>query len=171
MDIMVMKAMSFGGILCLPLLISLTLILCAKHSRFLKPFVGIALRYIVVMIGSTTKCLGHSVGLPDNLKPRQIQYADDTLGMVREQSEANFLSIKNFVANLHGPADVTSGAGFSCGFLWGEYYSCPEDMITFKDQVISFYWCHSKLPMSGFEVFKNITEFEIPERVPDCSLA
>ena len=51
------------------------------------------------------KCLGHEIGGDD---PRAIQYADDSLGLVRIQSESLFIALKKAIRDHKSISDYIS---------------------------------------------------------------
>ena len=68
---------------------------------------------------------------------------------------------------MHGPIQP-SGSLFSCGFVWDDYHHCPDTRVALKDWVLAFYWTHCKDPFVGFEIFRDVKEFNVPRACKVC---
>ena len=110
------------------------------------------------------KCLGHPTGDADPIDPRAIHYADTTYGAVRNHVESISVNIKQQVAQLAGPEVKVDGPVLSAGMIWDEYFECLPQHKEILDWILTFYWAHSKEPMTGFSVFRNVVTFSIPDK-------
>ena len=97
------------------------------------------------------KCLGRSVGTnATGASPHQvITYADSSLGLVREQSEAPFLQLEQLISTM--PASVeNTGIVTRMGLFDGVYYIEDYDLQEqLRSKTLLLYWAHCKEPTSG----------------------
>ena len=106
------------------------------------------------------KCLGHSVGDTETKTPRHLEYADASLGMLKEHAESVFLHLKLLIDKLV-MAEPTKRVLATIGYVNGhnvEHLPQHERML---EQVLQFYFAHSKAPMVGFQVYAKVGRLEI----------
>ena len=96
------------------------------------------------------KCLGHPPQVPDELHPRKIMYADQTVGQVREHIESVFLSLKELASKVDGTLHL--------GHTGETFHSCPPEREQLLLHALSFYWTHCKEPITGMCVHNRIKE-------------
>jgi len=113
------------------------------------------------------KCLGHSVGNSASPSHRDIQCADSSFGIVREQSEGMFLMAKQLVKDLEAPPRA-DGTVLSLGFFDNSFHACPPQLERLRDLMISVYLAHSKDAMTGMEVRKRIGTFTLRQVASVC---
>ena len=107
------------------------------------------------------KCLGHAVGEAGLHNPRDMQYADTTYGSVRVNSDSIFMQIKQKVSDFVGPAMNDEGIILRCGQVGEEYYEELVQHQALLQWVHSFYWAHSKEPMTGFSICSRCISFRL----------
>ena len=105
------------------------------------------------------RCLGHATAESEDLGPRHIKYADDSVGLLKEQSESIFLALKQQVRNLPGAPE---GLVLSCGFAWDQMHPVLPQHEQLIGWALNLYWTHSKEPMSGFDIFRCTDTFAVP---------
>ena len=111
------------------------------------------------------KCLGHSVGETNGQERRAIQYADSSLGLVRQRSEAIFLALKLKIQEMPTPMSTAHGVALSFGHIWGCHYECAPQHQVLLEWALAFFTFHSKQPMTGLSIYCNITSFTV---ATDC---
>ena len=115
------------------------------------------------------KCLGHSVGsneLSGVPQKQVITYADTSVGLVREQSEALFLQLKQVISEIPVPGDDSSIA-MRMGFIDNAYFvSGTLAQKSIRSKALLFYWTHSKEPMAGISVYRRAQQLVLS--APRC---
>ena len=81
------------------------------------------------------------------------------VGLVREQSEALFLQLKQVVSEIPVPGDG-SGIALRLGYIDSTHFVgetlAQEDV---RNKALLFYWTHSKEPMAGISVYRDARQF------------
>ena len=105
------------------------------------------------------KCLGHDTGSAEHLKPKQLQYADSSIGWVRNTYDTNLQSAQKASEQLDPPAEVY----FSMGFVQGELHSIPKHLETLLSLLINLKWRSSHEPYCGILAFRSLDKIDTPE--------
>ena len=84
-----------------------------------------------------------------------ITYADTSVGLVRERSEALFLQLQQVISEIPVSGE-DSCIAMQLGFIDNTYFA--SDTLTQEDvrsKAMLFYWTHSKEPMAGISVYRR----------------